>query len=215
MKENRNLTTKEIEKIVKIAREKSSVSNSTLYIHDIENTIGQNKHELKKSKKINDCRSLLSEIDKKLNVESSDLAIISANYNLLQFINKLYYQKTPCEEILIPAKGKDAADIKLVETIQLLQESEIIEMYKNVVIISGDKKFYSPTKNLIEKGLNVETYSRSPESTSSRIKTINNHRYVSNFKKTKPNNVVKKKKKKKISISSEDKFLYSFQRLSA
>lgn len=211
MKENKSLTTIEIEKIIKIAKEKSKACQSTLYIHDIENIIGHNKHEIKKPNKLSELRSLLLDIDNKLNVENSDLVIISGNYNLLQFINKLYYKKTPCEEILIPAKGRDAADIKLIETIYLLHKAGIIDMFKNVVIISGDNRFYTPIKELIEGGFDVKTYSKSPETTANNIRNINNHKYVNNLNKQKITR--SKQKKRNFSISREDKFLYNYKKV--
>lgn len=196
MKENNNLTIDERDRILKTARIKNRNSKNTLYVHDIENSIGYLNQKYRTEDHI--FKKQLSNLDQALDVSNSDLAIISGNMNLINRTNRIYYQKTPCQEIMIPASGKNGADLKLIQTIEILNKENLLDNFSNIVLISGDKIFYEHANSLKNKGFAVETYSRS-ESTAKEFIDLKGHKYINHCFKTGINKKNKSKKYKKLS----------------
>lgn len=149
----------------------------TLYIHDIENTIGHKRPDHKQDSYF---RSLLTKLDIELGVKDNDLVVIAGNKNLTEKANNIYYKNTPCEEIIFPAGGKDGADLKLLSSVQRLFASNQLSQFKKVVIVSGDNIFSSWVRTLNRVGVNVETVSIR-ENTCREFRISNSHRYLKNL----------------------------------
>lgn len=149
----------------------------TLFIHDIENTIGYKKPDHKEDSYFTE---LLEELDSELGVKDNDLVIIAGNKHLLNKANNLHYKDTPCEEIILPAGGSDGADLKLLAAIQRLFSQKKIQKFKKVVIVSGDNIFSSWVRSLKRFGIDVETVSLR-ENTCREFRISYDHKYLKNF----------------------------------
>ena len=199
MIQNKKLTNYEKERLMNLSHYFKESINNTLFIHDLENTLGyyfQSKEQSKQKFKNN-----LQNFDKHIGVEQSDLAIISANANLLENANKLHYKISPSPEILFPASGKDGADLKLIESINFLEVNNILSRFKDLVIISGDKIFYRYILSLQKKGYKIRSFSL--KQTSSNVyDNLADHNYVNlKFK--------NKKKRKKSNNKNYERNNYS------
>lgn len=199
MIQNKKLTNYEKERLMNLSHYFKDSINNTLFIHDLENTLGyyfQSKDQSKQKFKNN-----LQDFDKHIGVEKSDLAIISANANLLENANKLHYKISPSPEILFPASGKDGADLKLIESINFLEVNNILSRFKDLVIISGDKIFYRYILSLQKKGYKIRSFSLK-QTTANVYDNLADHNYVNlKFK--------NKKKRKKSNNKNYDRNNYS------
>ena len=149
----------------------------TLFIHDIENTIG---YKMPDHKEESYFTNLLEDLDEELGVQDNDLVIIAGNKHLLDKANELYYQKTPCEEILLPAGGADGADLKLLASIQRLISKQKIQKFKKVVIVSGDHIFSNWVRSLKRFGIQIETIA-TRKNTCREFRISDHHTYLKNF----------------------------------
>ena len=134
MKENKQLTNYEKERLFNLTYLFREAVSNTLYIHDLENTIGY--YHQSKNKSTNSFKKNLQKLDKSTGVKENDLAIISANSNLLESANRIHYKITPAPEILFPASGKDGADLKLIESLKFLESNKILKKFNCLTIIS-------------------------------------------------------------------------------
>lgn len=149
----------------------------TLFIHDIENTIGFKKPDHKSKDYF---LNLLKKLDRELGVKDNDLVVMAGNKNLLDTANQVYYQDTPCEEIILPAGGKDGADLKLLASIQRLFALNHLRKFKKIVIVSGDHIFSNWVSTLKRQGLNIETVSLK-ENTCREFRVSNSHSFLRNI----------------------------------
>jgi len=149
----------------------------TLFIHDIENTIGHKRPDHKNDSYFH---NLLKKLDRELGVKDNDLVVMAGNKNLIEKANTIYYQNTPCEEIIFPAGGKDGADLKLLSSVQRLFASNQLSQFKKVVIVSGDNIFSSWVGALKRIGIEVHTVALR-ENTCREFRTSNTHKYLNNL----------------------------------
>ena len=166
-------------KLTKKEKDKLNIKGKfdTLFIHDIENTIGYKRPDHgQKSYFFN----LLRKLDKELGVKDNDLVVIAGNKKLIEKANNIYYEDTPCKEIIFPAGGKDGADLKLLASVQRLYSSNQLSQFKKVVIVSGDNIFSSWARTLTLLVINVETISLR-ENTCREFRISNSHKYLKNL----------------------------------
>lgn len=166
-------------KLTKKEQEKLNIKGKfdTLFIHDIENTIGFKRPDHRHRSYF---YNLLRKLDKELGVKDNDLVVIAGNKKLIEKANHIYYEDTPCEEIIFPAGGKDGADLKLLASVQRLHASNKLSQFKKVVIISGDNIFLSWVRTLTRMGINVETISLR-ENACREFRISNSHKYLKNL----------------------------------
>ena len=201
MKENKKLTNYEKERLFNLTYLFREAVSNTLYIHDLENTIGY--YHQSKNKSTNSFKKNLQKLDKSTGVKENDLAIISANSNLLESANQIHYKITPSPEILFPASGKDGADLKLIESLKFLESNKILKKFNCLTIISGDKIFYKYILQLSQKGYKVRSFSR--KQTSSNVyENLSEHSYIDLYER-------KRKKRKKSSNTTHKRNDYNPQ----
>ena len=134
-----------------------------LVIFDIENVYGCNsvktKNKKRKILKVNRAKKRLKNFDNYFNLTRNSLIIISANRRLLEDLDNWYFDESPPEEILISAKGKDGADLVLIDTAEHILDSDLISNFKEVVVASGDHIFTPLVKKLSDKNVKYTTVS--------------------------------------------------------
>ena len=130
---------KEENLIYKRINEKIKENNGfdELVIFDIENVYGCNsiktKNKERKILKVNRAKKRLKNFDNYFNLTRNSLIIISANRRLLEDLDKWYFDESPPVEILISAKGKDGADLALIDSAEHILDSDLISNFENGV----------------------------------------------------------------------------------
>ena len=156
---------KEENLIYKRINEKIKENNGfdELVIFDIENIYGCNsiktKNKERKTLKVNRAKRRLKNFDNYFNLTRNSLIIISANRRLLEDLDKWYFDESPPVEILISAKGKDGADLALIDSAEHILDSDLISNFKEVVVATGDHIFAPLVKKLNDKNVKYTTVS--------------------------------------------------------
>ena len=144
-----------------------------LVIFDIENVYGCNsiktKNKKRKILKVNRAKKRLKNFDNYFNLTRNSLIIISANRRLLEDLDNWYFDESPPEEILISAKGKDGADLALIDTADHILDSDLISNFKEVVVASGDHIFTPLVKKLNDRNIKYTTVSGHGSGLSSKL----------------------------------------------
>ena len=151
-----------------------------LVIFDIENVFGNKsvitKNKERKNLKIKRAKRRLKNFDNYFNLTKNSLLIISAHRRLLEDLDKWYFDESPPVEILISAKGKDGADLALIDSAEFILESDLISNFKEVVVVSGDHIFTPLVRKLKEKKIKYTTVSQNGSGLSNKIlKNSENH----------------------------------------
>jgi len=144
-----------------------------LVIFDIENVYGDKtvitKNKERKNLKINRAKRRLKNFDNYFNLTKNSLLIISAHRRLLEDLDRWYFDESPPVEILISAKGKDGADLALIDSAEFILESDLISNFKKVVIASGDHIFTPLVRKLEEKNIKYTTVSKNGSGLSNKM----------------------------------------------